>query len=219
MPLLAPLLAGGSSRDRILAGLGAGSGIALTAMACLNLPLAGSLPMLVAPVGASAVLVFAVPASPLAQPWPVIGGNCVSAVLGVAIGQLVPWMPLAGGLAVLLAILAMSILRCLHPPGGAAALTAVLAGPAVQASGFAFPLVPVAANSIALILAGLLFHRLSGHAYPHRPAPALPVAPPVHDITEEDIDRALADLDETFDIAREDLARIAGRAVLHARRR
>ena len=71
-----PLLAGASLRDRVIACIGALIGIALTAFACTSLHLSmAELPFLLAPIGASAVLVFAVPASPLAQPWSVVGGN------------------------------------------------------------------------------------------------------------------------------------------------
>jgi len=49
----------------------------------------------VAPLGASSVLVFAVPASPLAQPWSVVGGNCVSALVGIAAAMAIPNAPLA----------------------------------------------------------------------------------------------------------------------------
>ena len=105
-------------------------------------------------MGASAVLLFAVPASPMAQPWPIIGGNVVSALVGIAVAKVVPDPTLAIGLAVGLAIGCMSILRCLHPPGGAAALTGVIGGPAVAAAGFMFPFVPVALNAVALVALG-----------------------------------------------------------------
>ncbi len=84
------------------------------------------LPLIVAPIGASAVLLFAVPTSPLAQPWSIIGGNTISAFVGLAVTQFVDDPALAIGLGVALAIAAMSVTRSLHPPGGAAALTAVL---------------------------------------------------------------------------------------------
>jgi len=102
---------------------------------------------LIAPMGASAVLLFAVPASPLAQPWSVIGGNLVAATIGVACAQMVDAPMLAAALAIALAIGAMFALRCIHPPSGAVALTAVLGGPAIHAMGFSFVLAPVAVNS------------------------------------------------------------------------
>ena len=175
-------------------------------------------PWLVAPLGASAVLLFAVPASPLARPWSIVGGNVISAFVGVAVASFVPAIPAAAGLAVGGAILAMSLTRCLHPPGGAAALTAVIGGKPVVALGFWFPLMPVALNSILLVLAGLAFHRFSGHVYPHRisvTAPSPIVAESI-DIHPSDLDQALNDLGETFDISREDLEALFRQAEIHA---
>jgi CBS domain-containing membrane protein len=110
---------------------GALIGILLTGLICTRAVGTGATPMLIAPMGASAVLLFAVPASPLAQPWSIIGGNIISALIGVTCAR---WIsdPLV---AAALAIGAMSVLRCLHPSSGAVALTAVLAGPAVTEAG------------------------------------------------------------------------------------
>ncbi|WCM26949.1 HPP family protein [Sphingomonas sp. QA11] len=215
--LFNPLLAGASLRDRLIACIGALIGIALTAFACTGLHLSmAELPFLLAPIGASAVLVFAVPASPLAQPWSVVGGNIVSAIAGVTMAHLMLPPMLAAGLAVSGAILAMSLLRCLHPPGGAVALTAVIGGPVIAGSGYLFALMPVATNSLALVLVGLLFHRFSGHSYPHRPAMAQDKHAGFHP---EAIDQALADLGETFDVSREDLDLLLQRAAFHERER
>jgi len=167
-----PILAGATLHERMVACLGAMLGIGLTGVICgVTLGSVADLPILVAPMGASAVLLFAVPASPLAQPWPIIGGNVISALVGVAVVRFVPDLYLAMGLSVALAIAAMSFARCLHPPGGAAALTAVVGGPAVAEAGFLFPFVPVAINSVLLVVLGIWLHRLSRHAYPHRPVP------------------------------------------------
>jgi CBS domain-containing membrane protein len=219
--LFSPILAGASLRDRIVACAGALLGVAATgAVAHAFAPAAGGLPLLIAPIGASAVLLFAVPASPLAQPWSIVGGNMVSAAVGLAVAHLVPQPGLAAGLAVAAAILAMSLLRCLHPPGGAVALSAVIGGPAVLAAGALFPFVPVAANSLLLVLTGWLFHRISGHSYPHRAsAPAGAVVAPAPDLLAEDIDRALHDLGETLDVSREDLELLLRQAEVHAARR
>jgi len=213
----APILAGATLRDRLIACTGALIGIALTGLLCaIVLGKGPALPLLVAPMGASAVLLFAVPASPLAQPWSIVGGNTLSALTGYLVGQVVPDPVFASGAAVALAIAVMSFTRCLHPPGGAAALTAVLGGPAVASWGALFPLVPVGLNSCILVALGIVFHRLSRHSYPHVPAP-----PPVntHGTTDlpaalrvgfrhEDVDAALAKLHETFDIDRDDLEQI-----------
>lgn len=197
-------MAGARLNDRLVACLGAALGVFIAAVAGLGIQnMWPALPFLIAPIGASAVLVFAVPTSPLAQPWPVFGGNVLSAAVGVTVAHIIPDPLLAVGLAVALAILAMSLLRCLHPPSGAVAVTAIIGSDAVIAAGYMYPVTLVAANSAALVLAGYLFHRFSGHSYPHRvsesPAP-LPAA-----LLREDIELALAQTKETFDISPADL--------------
>ena len=223
MQIFRPLLAGANWRDRVVACIGALIGILLTSVVCAQIPLpVADLPLIVAPIGASAVLAFAVPASPLAQPWPIVGGNTISALVGMAVYRHVPEGALAAGLAVGGAILAMSVLRCLHPPGGAAALTAVIGSPGIHAAGYGFAFAPVAINSIALVSLAMFFHRLSGHSYPHHPAlsaddrQVVRVAAGFH---AEDIDRALEDLHENFDISREDLDLLLSTAEIYARER
>lgn len=207
--LFRPILAGANARDRLIACVGALLGIALTAAAMDALPgLALAVPM-----GATAVLLFAVPSSPLAQPWPVIGGNTISAVVGLLVGALVPDARLAAGVAVASAIAVMSLLRCLHPPGGAVALLVATGGAA--ASGLAIPLV-VAANCLVLTGTGWLFHRVSGHSYPHRAALTSGPEPEPAGVTADDIDRALEDMHEAFDISRDDLVALLERAEHHA---
>ena len=222
---LTPRMAGANLRERSIACLGALIGIGLAGLisgwAVGN---AEHLPLLVAPLGASAVLLFAVPASPLAQPWSIIAGNTISALVGIAVAHLVPDTALAAALAVAGAIAVISLLRCLHPPGGAASLLGVLGGPAAASWSFSFALVPVALNSVLLVLLGLAFHRVSKHSYPHRAKPVMAathgtkdVAPQLRvELTEGDIDAALAESGEPFDIAREDLHRLVRRAELSA---
>ncbi len=112
----------------------------------------------IAPMGASAVLLFGVPSSPLAQPWSIVGGNVLSALIGVTVGMLVPDAALACGLAAALAIAGMYFLRCLHPPGGAVALTAILGGAGVHSEGYHFVLTPVLLNSLMLALLAIVFN-------------------------------------------------------------
>ncbi len=215
--LFRPILAGATLRERATACLGAVVGISTTAVIGRAVLGEGvSLPFLVAPMGASSVLLFAVPASPMAQPWTIVGGNVISALVGVVVARFVHDPLLASGLAVGLAIGAMSLTRCLHPPGGAAALTAVLGGPTVEAAGLSFPFLPVGLNALALTLIGIVFHRLTWRAYPHVPAPTpaqristADLPPQVRiGFREQDIDAALSDLGETLDIDRRDLDRL-----------
>lgn len=212
--LFSPILAGATLRERLIGCLGALIGICLTGLVSgFFMGQDPHLPLIVAPIGASAVLLFAVPASPLAQPWSIVGGNTISAFVGVTVTTLVRDPAIAIGLAVALAILVMSLTRSLHPPGGAAALTAVIGGAAVARAGFWFPIVPIGINSLILVLLGVVFHRLAGRQYPHRQAVA-PVNthrtadPPAAfrvGFNTEDIDAAVASFNETLDISRADL--------------
>jgi CBS domain-containing membrane protein len=207
---IALLLAGANWRERLIAGAGAVIGIGLcAAISTLAVPSHGLL--LAAPLGASAVLLFAVPSSPLAQPWPIIGGNVVSALVGLAVAHLLGSGALASGVAVGAAILVMSVLRCLHPPGGGTVLLPILA-PAVLAQGYGFALLPIGLNAVALTAIGIAFHRISGHSYPHRP---MKIADRPR-LLMEDIDAALLESGETFDVSREDLEALLDRAERHA---
>jgi CBS domain-containing membrane protein len=162
------------------------------------------------------VLLFVVPASPMASPWAVIGGSVISTLSGSAMVHLFGATALGAGLSVGLAILAMSALRCLHPPGGGFALIAAVGGPASPGAAWGFALAPVGLNAVILVLFGMLFHRLiSGHSYPHRVA-AVPERP--HFRT-ADIDAALAEMGEAFDVSREDLDMLLEAAARHADRR
>jgi CBS domain-containing membrane protein len=167
------------------------------------------IPFLVAPMGASAVLLFAVPASPLAQPWSIIGGNIVSAVIGVACATWITNPIDAAPIAVALSIAAMFAFRCVHPPSGAVALTAVLGGPAVHALGFGFVFAPIAAQSFALLGVAIVFHAATGHRYPHAAHSAKetgvrsPAASP--GFTREDLEAVLGRRNELLDIDPADL--------------
>lgn len=210
------LLAGSNWRERAVASIGALLGIGLAALASTTIAgTPGAVALLAAPLGASAVLLFAVPSSPLAQPWPIIGGNIVSVLTGVAVAHVLGHGAFAAGIAVGLAILLMSVLRCLHAPGGGTVLLPVLGGPAILAHGYGFALVPVGLNAVLLVAVGLAFHRFSGHSYPHRAAPVSGRPR----LLAEDVDAALAETGETFDIGVEDLQALLERAERHAEAR
>lgn len=123
---------------------------------------------LIAPFGATAVLVFAVPSSPLAQPWSAVVGNTVSALVAVAVCMVVPDPVLRVAFAVGLAIAVMILLRALHPPGGAVAMTAALSPEAVRELGPWFALSPVAVGTILLVAVAMIYARLTGRRYPFR---------------------------------------------------
>ena len=159
----------GGRRDALLGCVGVGLGLLITEWLAHHW-LGGTQPGFLLPMGASAVLLFMLPASPLAQPWSVLGGNVVSALVGVALYRWLGDAAWAAALGGALAVAAMRALRCLHPPGGAMALTAVLGDPGVHHLGWGFVHGPVLVNSAAMLLVALVFHRLTGRRYPHQPA-------------------------------------------------
>lgn len=197
-------------RERLRAGFGALCGIGLTGGLMLwMLGPQGYIPWLVAPMGASAVLLFGVPASPLAQPWSILGGNLVAAVVGVTCATYIASPVVAAAAAVGVAIALMFTFRCVHPPSGAVALTAVLGGPAVHALGYGFVLEPIAVQSVVLLGAAIGYHALTGHRYPHAmraQAPARPVNAQAIPVTTADAEKALARRSELLDISADDLA-------------
>jgi CBS domain-containing membrane protein len=127
--------------------------------------------LLVASMGASAVLLFGVPEGPLSRPWSVFGGHVLSALVGVSCAAFIPNATSAAALSVGLAILLMSLCRCTHPPGGATALSAVIGGPAIQHMGIQYVFTPVLLNVSVMLLVAWVFH-LPTARYPlRRPAP------------------------------------------------
>ena len=165
-------------------------------------------PWFIAPMGASAVLLFALPASPLAQPWSIIGGNLIAAVVGITCAKLIATPILSVALAGSLAIAFMMRLRCLHPPSGAVALTAILGGPQVSELGYQFALSPVLVNSLLLVILAIIFNLLAERDYPHHPKTPQKSTKDVGEITLEDVEKALRQHHELLDIDETDLLNI-----------
>ena len=120
---------------------------------------------LMASLGASALLVFALPGSPMAQPWAVIAGNSLSALIGITTFILIPEPLLAMPIAASLSILGMFVLRCLHPPAAAVALIVVLG----HISHYRYAFFPVLIDSALLVLVAGIYSNLTGKQYPNRP--------------------------------------------------
>lgn len=220
-----PPTLGAGRRERLYGCIGAGLGLQVTALLS-HLFLGQVNPWFIAPMGASAVLLFAVPSSPLAQPWSIIGGNMLSAAIGVSCARYIGDPALAASLAGALAIAAMFQLRCLHPPGGAVAITAVLGGPAIHTLGYQFVLWPVAVNSALMLGMALLFNNALRRGYPHRPQPAPnahhtadPLPSQRRAISQQDLHQALAAHGEVLDISEEDLLAILTAAEEQAQQR
>jgi CBS domain-containing membrane protein len=152
--------------ERLRSVFGAFIGLALVLTVAKYLgELSGLDEWLMASLGASALLVFALPQSPMAQPWAVVAGNTLSALVGITVLHLVSEPLLAMPLAASLAIMGMFILRCLHPPAAAVALIVVLG----HVTHYRYAFFPVMVDSILLVLAGGIYSNLTGKAYPNRP--------------------------------------------------
>jgi CBS domain-containing membrane protein len=183
--------------------------------------------LIVASMGASAVLLFAVPHGALSQPWPVLGGHVLSACIGVTCARLIPQPFLAASLAVGLAIGVMYYLRCIHPPGGATALSAVVGGESVHALGYQFVITPVLLNALIILAVALLFNylfawrRYPASLIPRRAQPPDTTADRMHysPIAHEDMVYALSQIDSFVDISEDDLLRIYALATGKERQR
>lgn len=134
-----------------ISGLGGFVAIYLLAQATQTL---GEL-LLIAPFGASCVLLFALPQSPLAQPRNVIGGHLISTFVGLAVLAVLGSQPFAMGLAVGLAIIAMQVTGTLHPPAGGDPLVVIATG-----AGWSFLMVPMLLGAVALVAIAYGYHRL-----------------------------------------------------------
>jgi len=218
----APAPVGVNRREKLYGAVGALVGLFCTEWVGRH-ALGSANPWFIAPMGASAVLLFAAPASPLAQPWSILAGNLVSALIGVFCAQMIPVPGVAAAVAVALAIGAMFSLRCLHPPSGAVALTAVLGGPSVASLGYGFALWPVGLNSLILLCIAVAFNGALKRNYPRRhadPAPGHHTRDAVPStrlgFSRADLDDALSERGELLDISKEDLEDIVLAAELRA---
>lgn len=131
-----------------------GSFLAIAATAYLSAKT--NSPLLMAPFGATSVLIFGVPDSPLAQPRNVIGGNLVAALVSLIILHLFGSSPWAMGLAVATAIGMMQFTGTVHPPSGAVALVVMM-----TKADWQFLLTPALEGSIILVLCAVVFNNLA----------------------------------------------------------
>lgn len=177
--------------------------------------------IMVASMGSSAVLLFAVPHSSMSQPWPLFGGHLISGLVGATCAMLIPEPAIATASAVGLSIGAMQLLRCVHAPGGATALAVALGGSSVYGMGYLFILAPVMFNVLILFTAAVL----ANYPFPWRRYPMGLVVYPEHEEqpgqqgvpSEDDISWAIDQMNVIVDITAEELHEIAERALEHAK--
>jgi CBS domain-containing membrane protein len=228
MQFIAPETVPLSTGEKIRSALAAFVAILLVAYVSSIFISGIGLPILVASMGASAILLFAISHSPLSQPWPIIAGNILPALIGVTCGKLVPDLILATAISVSLSMFVMQNLRCLHPPGGAMALLPLLGGASVHELGYRFVLEPVGLNVLLLVALGLLINNLlPGRRYPAR---AVPVRNNVHKqddpgsldrlgVNQADLRNALKQMNTYLDVSENDLNKVYKMAGMQAYRR
>ena len=201
--------------EKLVSALGAFLGISVVFFSSTYFLQGEASYLIVASMGASAVLLFAVPHGPLSQPWSLIGGHFISAIIGVSCAKFIPDIFIAAPLAVGLAVGAMYYFHCIHPPGGATALSAVVGSSAVQELGYQFVLTPVLINVIAIICVAICFNYLfKWRRYPVYLAQKQTLANKVQTdtsrdaITHEDFVFALSEFESFIDISENDLLKI-----------
>jgi len=180
------------------------------------IPASGSVRQLLAPLGATSVILFALPHSPLGQPWSVAGGLLLSALAGLLCAHWItlPWLAIA--LALALAVWLMALLRCLHPPGGAMAVYFACGSASLQGT----DLLTAAINGAAVLAAALAVNALvPGRRWPQGATDHPPVTPRERHpagLHHEDLQYALAQVDGFLDISEDDLVAVFDQALGHA---
>jgi CBS-domain-containing membrane protein len=150
---------------RRIALAGIGGAIVIAVLAAVT-ELSGSV-LLAGSFGATCVLVFSLPEAPVSQPVNVVAGHLLTTTCGLVALTLLPvtWWSIA--LAVGVSIAAMAALRVTHPPAGANPIVVMTAG-----ATWGYLLFPMLVGAVVIVVIGLVFHRLTGTAYPARlPAP------------------------------------------------
>ena len=183
--------------------------------------------LVVTSMGASAVLLFAAPHSPLSQPWSLLGGHLLSSAIGITCALLIDDKTSAAALAVALSVAAMHYLRCLHPPAGGTALAIVVDGQMAATLGYAFLVTPVLLNAVVLLSVAMLFNAPFRHRrYPlwlttladHDKAAGDAAAAEKCLIAHSDLVYALSEMDSFIDVSETDLLRIYELATRQAMR-
>ena len=203
--------------EPLRAGLGALIGISV----CVGLTYLGALFgqtsfYLVAPLGATAVLLFCVPNSPLAQPWSAVIGNISAALVALIAIWYIP-DPWSVGIAVGGAITVMMFLRALHPPGGAVALLTALNPELAFEAGPWFALVPLGLATVVLVLCATVYNRLTGRKYPFRlPKEEPDDAPPRLGLSTGQLSELLERYNQATNLGVADLGRLLAAAEAEA---
>lgn len=142
-------------KELIISALGAFIAVAIAGFFSNVILASTNTPLIIASVGASAMLIFGLPHAQVSRPWNLIGGHMVSAIVGVTCYYLITDVLLSTSIAIPIALVAMHLLRCMHAPGGATAVTAIIGGEAVHQLGYAFVILPIFFNSLILLIVAI----------------------------------------------------------------
>ncbi len=216
-----------SINEKLISALAGLLSIALIMLVSKQFLAPEALPWVVASMGASAVLLFAVPNGPLSQPWSFVVGHLLSAFIGISVAKLVNDPLIASSLAVSLAIFAMYLTSSLHPPGGATALTAVVGGSAITDLGYWYMLTPIAVNLLVMLVWALIINNiLKQRDYPNGinkiiDSPAKTTiknsieTEQQNSIRRSDLHSALTEMDIFIDVAEDDLNTLFNLTLMH----
>jgi len=218
-----------SIKGKLLSVVSCFSAILIVAWVTQKSGVSAAYPIIIASMGASAVILFIMPGSPLAQPWPLVGGQLVSAMTGVVCAQAFTDTAFASACAVGGSVLVMLLFRCLHPPGAATALTPIMAGDPITSLGYGFVLMPVGINvAIMLIMAIVINRWVLRYEYPtvlhlkdnkrHQHSTLIQPAQRTG-ISEQDLEQALENMDMFMDVSAGDLSKLFTHAQMQSFKR
>ncbi len=203
-----------SHKEKIISGIGAFISISAIYLISIQLLDEATAVYIIPSMGASAVLLFAAPHVPFTQPWNVLGGHLISAFIGVTCAQLIPNTVIAAATAVGISVSAMYYLRCIHPPGGATALAAVIGSAKLHSLGYLYILAPVLTNTLTILIIALVFNSLFNWrrypAYLYRQLSSKDIIKRegYQAIKHEDFVYALSQIDSIIDVTEDDLLKI-----------
>jgi CBS domain-containing membrane protein len=206
-----------SLKAKMLSLLGCFFSIFMIALITKTLAPNDSYPMIVASMGASAVILFFIPGSPVAQPWPFAGGQIISAIVGMTCALNIVETSTSAATAVSVSIFLMLVFRCLHPPAAATSLSPIMAGASLTSLGYSFVLIPVMINVFTLLILAIIINRwVMNRNYPS-PLPVNKTRHQRHAITEpsyqigfseQDFSAAIKDSDVFVNMTQSELSRL-----------
>lgn len=211
-----------SAAERNRSALGALLGIGLCACLLYVFPIHAH--WLIAPVGASAVVLFTLPHSPLAQPWSILGSYLFAALAALICILWIPQPYLAAAVAVGATIWLMARFNCIHPSGGAVALFIVIEGVYAREHVFGMAVL-ILMNGLLILFAAIIVNNLVlGRRYPYQPKKIESNLHLTKDqsplerngLTHPDIESAMKKLDTFIDVQEDELIQIFRLAVEHA---